>query len=191
MKNIVDWIRRHQVLAFFILAYAIAWPGLFLVYFIFPGNDLVEILSTPIVLFSPALTAMLISWIADSRPKHEGSRPRWIAFILAWLVSAAIMILYSWKVDGLELPVAIIVMGVLAVFPAWVFSSAYARTPGIRKQFSTLLKPRGPAIWYLVIFLIFPRFHSAGILHDAIIRWRGPILLDRDGILGGSCGSIS
>ena len=41
---------------------------------------------------------------------------------------------------------------------AWVLSSAYARTPGIRKQFSTLLKPRGPAVWYLVVFLIFPGF---------------------------------
>lgn len=158
MKKIVDWIRRHQVLAFVILVYAIAWPGFFLVLFIFPGNDVVEIVSMPFVLFSPALTAMLISGIADPGPKHESSRSRWIAFVLSWLVSALILILYAWKVDGVELLAAIIVFSIMAFFPAWVLSSAYARTPGIRKLFSTLLKPRGPAIWYLVIFLIFPGF---------------------------------
>jgi membrane protease YdiL (CAAX protease family) len=50
----------------------------------------------------------------------------------------------------------IIIYCIWGLFPAWVLSSAYARTPGIRKQFSTLLKPRGSALWYLVIFLMFP-----------------------------------
>jgi membrane protease YdiL (CAAX protease family) len=52
--------------------------------------------------------------------------------------------------------VVIVISSLFALCPAWVLSSAYARTPGIRKQFSTLLKPRGPAIWYCVVFLIFP-----------------------------------
>ena len=53
-------------------------------------------------------------------------------------------------------PPLVVISFLLALFPAWVLSSAYARTPGVRKQFSTLLKPRGPARWYLVVFLIFP-----------------------------------
>jgi membrane protease YdiL (CAAX protease family) len=158
MYKVTDWIRRHQVLAFFILAYAITWPLLFLYYFGLQGNPSIGALLEPLVVFSPALMAMLISGIAEPAPKQVSSRSRWIAFTLAWLFSAPILILYAWKVYEIELMVAVIVYSIIAFFPAWVLSSACARTPGIRKQFSTLLKPRGPAIWYLVVFLIFPGF---------------------------------
>lgn len=158
MNKLTNWIRNHQVAAFFILVFGIAWSGMFLVYFIFPGNDVVEIFSAPVVLFSPALTAMLISGIAAPRPRHDNSKPPWIAFLLSWLISALIIILHAKNNMGVESVPAFIIFGIMGVFPAWVLSSAYARTPGVRKMFSTLLKPRGPAIWYLVIFLIFPSF---------------------------------
>jgi membrane protease YdiL (CAAX protease family) len=158
MNKLTNWIKRNQVLSFFIMVYALAWPAMFLIYFIFPGNDGVVVLSMPFVLFSPALTAMLISGIAEPHPKHEGGKLRWVVFILSWLVSALIMILHTKNNLGLESVPAYIIFGIMAVFPAWILSSAYARTPGVRKLFSTLLKPRGPAKWYLVIFLIFPGF---------------------------------
>jgi len=156
MKRITAWIRRHQVMAFFILSYAITWPALSLVYFVFPGTPAVEALTGPFAIFSPALMAMLISGITEPLPKYESSRPRWIAFIVSWFVSAPILILYGWRIQKMELVVTVIVNSIMALFPAWVLSSAYARTPGVRKQFSTLLKPRGPALWYLVVFFIFP-----------------------------------
>ena len=156
MKRIAEWIRQHQVLAFFILVFVIAWPALGLNYFVFAGNPVVEAVVMPIAIFSPALTAMLISGIAEPGPKHESSRPRWIAFIVSWLVCAPILILYAWRIQGIELVVAVVFYGIVALFSAWILSSAYARTPGIRKTFSTLLRPRGPARWYLVVFLIYP-----------------------------------
>jgi membrane protease YdiL (CAAX protease family) len=157
MNNLTNWIRRHQVLAFFILSYAITWPGLFLVYFVFPGNQMVTVLLIPFVLFSPAFSAMLISGIVEPHPKHARSRSRWIVFTLSWLFVSTVLILYSWKIQKMDLVAAVIVINCIwALFPAWVLSSAYARTPGIRKQFSTLLQPRGPALWYMAIFLIFP-----------------------------------
>ncbi len=170
MKSIAEWIKRHQVLTFFLSAYAITWPGLFLIYFIFPGNPIVEALAGPFVVFSPALTAMLISGIAEPHPRSGSGRPRWIAFGLSWLVSAVILTLYGWKIQEIELNVAGMLYGIMALFPAWVLSSAYARTPGIRKHFSTLLKPRGPALWYLVVFLIFP---GVPLLAMAIARLFG------------------
>ena len=156
MKTITECIKRHQVLAFIILVFAIAWPGLFIVYFVFPGNQFVELLMIPVA-FSPALASMLVSGIAEPLPKHESSKARWISFIVSWILSSAIQALYFWKVSRIDPTVTILIVSVVfALFPAWVLSSAYARTPGIRKQFSTLLKPRGPAQWYLVAFLIFP-----------------------------------
>ena len=165
MKKLTGWIKRHQVLAFFIFAYAITWSLLLLYYYVIsPIDPGLGILLQPLIVFSPALMAMLISCIADPLPKSKSSRPRWVAFIVSWLVSAPILILYAWKIyDIEELAVVVIVFSIIAVFPAWVLSSAYARTPGIRKQFSTLLKPRGPVLWYLVIFLIFPGIPLLGM----------------------------
>ena len=158
MIKTVNWIKQHQILSFFILVYAIAWTGMYLVYFIFPGNDVVEVLSATVILFSPALTAMLIAGIAEPHPQLENSKPRWIAFIVSWFIAAPMMVLHARISLNLSSELAIIIFGTMAIFPAWILSSAYARTPGIRKLFSTILKPRGPAIWYLVIFLIFPGF---------------------------------
>jgi membrane protease YdiL (CAAX protease family) len=186
MNKIKNWIKHHQVAAFFILVYMIAWPGMFLVYFVFPGNEVVEVLSMPFVLFSPALTAMLISGITEPRPKHEDSKPRWIAFILSWLFSATIIILHAKNNMGIESVPAFIVFGIMGIFPAWVLSSAYARTPGIRKLFSTLLKPRGPAIWYLVIFLIFPGFVLLGFYITPILGGKAQFYLADLGIWGGA-----
>jgi membrane protease YdiL (CAAX protease family) len=138
------------------LTFAITWPGFFLVFFIFPGNQIVEALCSQVV-FSPALVAMLISGIAEPFPKYERSRARWITFIASWILSSIVQILYFWKIYEADLTAAIIIIScIFALFPAWVLSSVYARTPGIRKQFTTLLKPRGPALWYLVVFFIFP-----------------------------------
>jgi membrane protease YdiL (CAAX protease family) len=157
MNKLTHWIKRHQVLAFFLMAYAISWPGFLLVYFIFPGNQVVEGLSAPWVVFSPALTAMLTSGIVEPQPKYAHSHSHWIAFFLSWLFASVIFSLYSWKVQKMDSGVAIILISsIFALFPAWVLSSAYARTPGIRKQFATLLKPRGSVLWYGAIFLIFP-----------------------------------
>jgi membrane protease YdiL (CAAX protease family) len=156
MNKLTNWIKSHQVTAFFILAYAITWPGFFLVFFMFPGNQLVEALCSQVV-FSPALAAMLISGIGEPHPRQARSNARWITFVVAWFFASIIQILYFWKVYRTDITAAIIIIScIFALFPAWVLSSAYARAPGIRKHFSTLLKPRGPALWYLVIFLIFP-----------------------------------
>lgn len=162
MNTIINWIRGHQVLAFFIIVYAIAWPVLFLVYFIFPGNDVVTILAMPFIPFSPAISGMLISGIAEPRPKYESSKPRWIAFIVSWLISAPIIILHAKNNMGVDSVSVFIAFGIMGIFPAWVLSSVYARTHGVRKLFSTLLRPRGPAIWYQVIFLVFPGFVLLG-----------------------------
>jgi membrane protease YdiL (CAAX protease family) len=163
MNTLTDWIKRHQVAAFFILAYAISWPLLFLYFYGFHGDPSIGALIEPLVVFSPALMAMLISGISEPLPRHEDRKPRRVAFFLSWLISAPILILYAWKVYKVDLVIAAIVYSVLALFPAWVLSSAYARTPGIRKHFSTILRPRGPALWYLVVFLTFPGIPLVGM----------------------------
>ncbi len=185
MNKITDWIKLHQVLAFFLLAYAISWPGFLLIYFIFPGNQVVLGLSAPFTLFSPALTSMLISGIAEPQPKFERRRPHLLAIFLSWLFASVVLTLYSWKVQNMDFGAGTIIINcIFALFPAWVLSSAYARTPGIRKQFSTLLKPRGSILWYLVIFLIFPGIPLLSLVIPRSLGGEAQFYLDNLGLEG-------
>jgi membrane protease YdiL (CAAX protease family) len=161
VTKLKSWIIHHQVGVFLLLTFAITWPGFFIVYFFFPGNQVVEAFMSPVV-FSPAIAAMWIAVISDQEPERAPDKRRWITFLIIWLIAALVLMLNSWKVYDVEFAEAgttivfSIFSAIFALPPAWVISSAYARSPGLRKQFSTILSPRGPAIWYLVIFLVFP-----------------------------------
>jgi uncharacterized protein len=164
INKLIGWIKRHQIVAFFIITFAITWPIFYLVFFAFPGNPLINVLTGgPLGVFSPALAAMLISANIDPRPKQSSSKPRWTAFWISWLISWLIMTLYYWRVEKMELIPAIIVWGFFALVPAWILSSAFARTPGIRKHFSTILKPKGNLFWYLMALLMIPAMQLLGV----------------------------
>jgi len=169
MNAVSGWIKRHQVAAFFILTFLITWPWFYLVYFMFPGNDLVQVTGF-LAVFSPAFSAMLISAIVDPRPKQGSGRQRWIAFGVFWLLSWIVMTLYYWQVVKLKLIVAVILWAIFATLPAWVLSSAFARTPGVHKHFSTLVRPRGNLLWYFVAMVTVP---SLALLGAEITRLLG------------------
>jgi len=156
MNGIKIWIRDHQVVSFFMLAYLITWPGIFLALYIFPGNEVVELLSSWVV-FGPALAAMVVSGIANLQPRLDRNKGRWITFALIWILAAVVQLLYFKFIHRVDLNLPIVVVCcVFALLPAWMVSNAFSRNPGIRNVFSTLIKPRGSRIWYLVIFLVFP-----------------------------------
>ena len=81
MNKIKGWILKHQVSSFFLLAFLITWPGFFLAFYVFPGNQIVEVLISWIV-FGPAIAAMIVAGTADPEPKSEPSKKRWISFLV-------------------------------------------------------------------------------------------------------------
>ncbi len=156
MDSLRLWLRHHQVAAFYIIVYTLSWP-MFAVVFLFPTNQVLGAILGNLAVFSPALVAMLIAAIAEPGPKGGRRSARWIAFTIAWILSWAVSLLRFWLILKLALgSVLILFSGAVALFPAWIISSAYAGTPGIRKLFSTLLKPRGNPVWILVALLAFP-----------------------------------
>ncbi len=154
MKRIPELTVRHPVAAFFLIAFAITWPCE-IIYFSSPAGSTVAELLGLLAMLSPAIAATVIAGIEQPGPKGS-ARPRWQAFLAAWLLCAPIAMVYHWGVQGLNGAATVLSGAIVALCPAWIFSNVYARAPGIRQHFSTLLKPRGSAWWYLVIFLIFP-----------------------------------
>lgn len=166
MKNFVAWIRRHPVGAFFLFAFTISWTAE-IIYFNSPELSFAIQLLGVFAVLSPALGAAIISGIQDPHPKSESRKPRWTAFAISLLFCAPILFFYSMQIIQLDWEAAAINGIILGLVPAWIFSNAYARTPGIRNHFSTLVRPRGPLSGYLLILMVFPgvQLLSIGIVN--------------------------
>jgi membrane protease YdiL (CAAX protease family) len=72
------------------------------------------------------------------------------------------MALYIWQVNELELPLAIVGVGTGHSSRHGYFPALSPEPPGIRRHFSTLLRPRGSFIWYLVALFAFPAIQLLG-----------------------------
>jgi membrane protease YdiL (CAAX protease family) len=162
MDSLRVWMRQHEVAAFYLIVYAISWP-MFAVVFRFQTNQVLGAILGNLAVFSPALVAMLIAAIAEPHPKDERRSAQWVAFAITWILSWVFSVLRFALISKVPLgPALILFSGVLALLPAWIISSAYARTPGIRQLFSTLLKPRGSPVWILVALLTIPVIQLLG-----------------------------
>ncbi len=90
MKKLTDWIKRHQVVAFFIITFAITW-GLGFSYgaVLYKG----QFLLAPLVFVAtcgPALAGIIITAISNTQPRQGTRKAFWIAFFMAWVVSALV-----------------------------------------------------------------------------------------------------
>ena len=159
MNKLTELIKRHQVVAFFVLTFAISW-GLWIPFLplIYSGK---QPLLAPLLIFAaymPALAGIAITRIIDPQPRGGSRKSSWIAFIVAWIPAMLIFILnivLSAKVN-LSPQMIIAVSTVIALAPAFVVSSAFSRVQGVRNYLASLIKPQGGIRWYLVAVLLLP-----------------------------------
>jgi membrane protease YdiL (CAAX protease family) len=157
MKKSVEWIKHHQITSFIILTLGFSWIFFVLSYLVFAENLLIQALCGKIAVFGPAMIAMLISGISYSEPKLRPSKIRWWIFGIVWLFSWIILVSFVMLVRNVPFQVNVcIVFGICALLPAWIISASRSSIPGIRLTFSTLSKPRGSFIWYVVAFTGYP-----------------------------------
>ncbi len=124
---------------------------------VFMNHRLAQLMSVKIAEFGPALVAMLVSAIAYPRPRLDRARIRRRIFGGVWLVSWVVLLIYVSFVLQVPLRVEVIVgFAACALLPAWVISGSRSSIPGVRAQSSTLWKPHGPLIWYVVALLTYP-----------------------------------
>ena len=178
MRKWIDWIRQHQIAAFYILVFGLSWPSIALAFWAFPDNLPLQAIFGKLWAFGPALVALLISAIVNPEPKRGSGGLRWIVFAAGWLFSWLILVLNARLVLSKTTEMGLVVaLGICALLPAWILSSVYSKTPGIRRQFSTLLKPRGSILWYVVALFSFPVLLLAGA---GITRLLGGVVAFRD-----------
>jgi len=168
-RKIEEWIRAHPIEAFFLLTIVISFGLLFPAVLItgqegVPGQILSLFLGR-IGAYSPVLAGMFIACIIQPDRERVSLIRRLSVFPPVWFI-AAIIHTASLNLDaepGTPLIALLVVSLPVALLPAFVISSAFSGADGAKRMLSTLVRPKGTIVYYLVALLTFPVIHIVGM----------------------------
>ncbi len=157
MNHLADWIRRHQIAAFFIVTFAITW-GLGFSYDAAMNKEIVLLFPLAVIATcGPALAGIIISTICNTQPREGTKRTYWIAFLVAWVVSALVFLAYNTFINHAPFSPILVCFTLIMVIPvAFVISMAYSRIPTVKNYMASLLRLRGVWGWALAGLALFP-----------------------------------
>lgn len=161
MTKIIDWIKCHQIIAFFVITFVITWGLGFSYLAVYKGEFLLAPLAF-VATCGPALAGIIISTICNTQPREGSKRTYWIAFLVAWVVSALVFLANNIFINHAPLTPIIIVLTIITVVPvAFVISMAYSRIPAVKSYMASLIRLRGvwgwaflALLWTLLLILI-------------------------------------
>jgi membrane protease YdiL (CAAX protease family) len=157
LNRLSDWIVRHQVASFFIIAFAITW-GLGFSYEAVLKRD--EYLWIPLVFVAtcgPALAGILITAISSPRPWGRIGKAQWVLFLGALVAAALVYLVHHSIIQKQPLSIALVVLILISVIPiAFVISAAHSRIPAVSSYVSSLIRLRGVWGWALLALVLMP-----------------------------------
>jgi membrane protease YdiL (CAAX protease family) len=170
MKKTIDWIKHHQVIAFYLLALSISW-GLEFAYDACVNRE--QYLLLPIAFIGicgPGLAGIIISALTNTQQKQGSRKAFWIAFLVAWFVSSLVSIANLKFIEHTQLSVVVIGLFTISVVPvAFVIASAYSRNLAVRNYLSSLVRLRGVWGWSFVALLLIPVLFLISVPLDTFI----------------------
>lgn len=156
MNELANWIKRHQIIAFFVITFAITW-GLGFSYGAFYQG---QVLLAPLAFLAtcgPALAGIIISAVSNTQPWQGTRKAFWIAFFAAWVVSALVCIASLTFLDQVALSPVLIGFTFVTVVPvAFVIGATHSRIPDVKIYLSSLIRLRGVWGWALLALVLFP-----------------------------------
>ena len=165
MTNLAEYLKRHQLIAYFVLTYVSSW-ALWIAFqpLVLEGRrSLAPLISLGI--FAPALVSIGLSAVLKPRPRQGSRKPAVITFIVVWILASVIIIMNLVVAEQLDLSTSLVVISVITgLLPAFVVSSAFSTIPGVRAHLRTYFKPRGAPGYYLLALVLFPAIWFLGNL---------------------------
>ena len=146
-----DWLRQHQLAAFFALTFLFSWTIYLLMALLSPQDSAVQSRMALVAGFGPSLSAIVISAATGSRDKAVPFGRQAALFVPALMVAAAL----EW-VDHLwwnhHLQTSLLVLdGLLVALVAFVVSRLHSARQGVRDLVRPMARWRvGPGWWYAV-----------------------------------------
>jgi membrane protease YdiL (CAAX protease family) len=157
MNRITNWIKRHQVAAFFILTFTISWGLGFSWSAVLKGEQYLVLPLAFVTACSPGLAGIIISGVINTQPRTGPRKAFWIALLVAWFISTLVFLANLKFIEQNPLsPVAVGLFTIAAVPVAFVIASAYSRNPSVRGYLASLVRLKGVLGWSLVALILFP-----------------------------------
>jgi membrane protease YdiL (CAAX protease family) len=183
MKKSTDWIGHHRVAAFFALTYALSW-GLWLPWML-TGLEVMEVLVF-VGLFAPALACIVVARAVEPETTGANRGARRVAFFTAWILVTAIFVLNARAGSGTPSPVTAVVFALVGLIPAFVIASGFSANSGVRARLTSLVRPRGHAVWYLLALLLVPALRLLSVPVSHVLGWD---ILSEPALTGGFVGA--
>jgi uncharacterized protein len=169
MNKLTNWIKRHQIAAFFIITFAITWGLGFSYLALYKGEFLLAPLAF-IATCGPALAGIISSAITNIQPRQGTRKAFWVAFIVAWIVSAAVFVANNVFINHAPFSLGIVVVIFVIVVPVvFVIASAYSRIPTVKSYMSSLIQLRGVWGWNLVGLALFPTIFLLSLAGSSLL----------------------
>jgi membrane protease YdiL (CAAX protease family) len=163
--NLTEFIRRHQLIAYFVLTYTFSW-GLWIPVqqLVLDGQDVFKPLIS-LGIFGPALVSIVLSAILKPRPRQGNRKTAAITFFAVWTIATLIILIDQVVREQLDLSLLLVVISVVtALLPAFIASSVFSTIPGVKAHLASYVRPRGGSGYYLLALFVFPAIWLLGII---------------------------
>lgn len=177
MTNLIQYLKRHQLISYFVLTYALSWTLWILFQPLYLEGQRIVAPLISLGIFAPALVSIGMSAILKPLPRLGSRKPAVIAFIVVWILASLIITLYLTVNQQMTLTTRLVIVSVITgVLPALVGSSVFSIIPGVRDHLNTYIKPRGSFGYYLLAIILIPGIWLLGNLLSRAFGTEVPFL---------------
>lgn len=165
MTQLLTSLKRHPLIAFFVLTYGLTWTLslLFQPLYLAGQRMVAPLISAGI--FAPALVSIGLSAILKPGPRQGRRISAWIAFAVVWILASLIITLYLTLNQQMPLTARLVIVSILTgMLPAFVSSCIFSTVPGVRDHLRTYRQPRGSWGYYVLALILLPGIWLLGNL---------------------------
>jgi membrane protease YdiL (CAAX protease family) len=154
---VIDWIKKHQVSAFFLITFAIMGSlGFSISSLVGEGSEFLFPLAA-IAACGPGIAGIAISRIINSNQNIKPKTSFWKAFFIFWLGSLVVFMSNLKFNEDVPISVSVVIIIALSVWPvAIIFAHAYSRISSHSFYPSSLVRFQGLWRWSAIALLVFP-----------------------------------
>jgi membrane protease YdiL (CAAX protease family) len=119
----------------------------------------------------PGLAGIIVTAITNTQPRQGPRKAFWIAFLVAWFISALVCLANLKFIERFPLSPAAVGLFTISVVPvAFVIASAYSRIPAVKSYLSSLIRLRGVWGWALLAVVLFPALVLISVPIDSLLN---------------------